>query len=1053
MVLWSWAMSGAGFWRGGIVGATAMWCVLSLVGVASAQTTSTIAGRVADSSGGVLTGVTVTARHVATGHSRAVVTGADGRYVLPLLPVGGYELRAELSGFKPLVRKGVETTVAVTTVVDLTLEVGGVAEEVTVAGSTQQVNVSSSELSYLVSGKALEELPLNGRNYTDLAMLQPGVIPYANRDGGSVVAHGLGMSINGQDPRSNVYLLDGTLLNDFTNAPAGSAASTALGLETVREFRVETNAYSAEFGRNSGGQVNVLTKSGTNSVHGSAYEFHRNDAFDARNFFDGASQPDFWRNQFGATVGGPIAQDRLFYFAGYEGLREKLGRTVSTFVPDDNARQGLLPDPARPGQFVNVGVNPAVAPYLNEYPRANGPNIGQGIAGYTFGFDQRITEDFAQGRIDYNRGPSHQFFGRYTYDDAEQQLPTDYPQFPRSFLSRNQFFTGEYRWIASASTLHTFRLGFSRTRIGQNVEANTSTTLAPFVPGRLVGDIDVANLQRFGPQSSANLRLVQNVFSGQYSVVQTRGRHLLKAGGLVERYQMNMVNPTFSLGIYTFSDLRAFLENRPLRFVGLTPEAQFDRYWRSTLFGVFAQDEFQVSQGLTLNGGVRYETYTMPVDIYGRDATLITMADREPTLGRLFDHPPRANVSPRGGFAWDPFGDGRTSVRGGYGLYFNTQNQQNLIVTVTNPPATPRPVIANPTFPNPFPRPGSISIRPMQWDIENPRVHVWNVNVQRELWADTVVTAGYAGSRGTHLLRSGDVNVAQPTTLPDGTPFIPLGTPRPNSAFTTIELKSSDGDSWYKAFILDVRRRFVGGLALQSSYTLSSSEDTTQASTFFSDATNGTTSAFPEFIPGYNKGPSDFDARHNWVVNFTWEIPFARNLDGAAKALLDGWQLSGIGQLRSGNPLTVFVASNRSRSQWAPSLGPGIGPDRPSYAPGRGPDDAVLGRPDQWFDPTAFVLQPAGTFGNTGRGDFDGPDLKTLDLSLLKSTRWSRLGDVGRVELRIEAFNVFNHANFSPPNLTVFSGTDGQPPLSTFGRVRSTVTSSRQIQLGLRLVF
>jgi hypothetical protein len=569
-----------------------------------------------------------------------------------------------------------------------------------------------------------------------------------------------------------------------------------------------------------------------------------------------------------------------------------------------------------------------------------------------------------------------------------------------------------------------------------------------------MGSIDVGGLQRFGTQSSANLRLVQNVFSLAQNLTYTRGRHLLKAGGLVEHYQMNMVNPTFSLGIYTYADLRSFLENRALRFIGLTPEAQFDRYWRSTLFGVYAQDEFQVTSRLTLSGGLRYETYTMPEDIYGRDSTLVTMADREPTVGRMFKDPPRGNLSPRTGFAWDATGDGRTSVRGGYGLYFNTNNQQNWIVTVTNPPFTPRPVIANPKFPNPFPAPGSISIRPVQWDLENPRLHVWNASVQRELPFATVLTVGYAGARGLHLLRSSDVNLAQPTTLADGTVFIPAGTPRINPAWTTIELKSSDGDSWYRALILEVRRRWSQGLSFQSSYTLSRAEDTTQASTFFSDATNGTTSAMPEFIPGYNKGPSDFNATHNWVVNFTWQIPFARDLGGVAGKLLDGWQLSAIGQARSGQPLTTFLASNRSRSQWAPSLGPGIGPDRPSYAPGRGPEDAVVGRPDQWFDPAAFVVPQAGTFGNTGRGDFDGPNLRTVDLSLVKSAPWARLGGLGRVDLRFEVFNVFNRANFAPPNLTVFAGrADTEQALPTFGRIRSTVTSSRQVQLGVRVAW
>jgi hypothetical protein len=1019
-------------------------CLLFVPGFASSQTTAAISGTIDDPSRGVLPGVTVTVTNVATNLVRSSVTGPEGRFVLVGLPPGQYDLSADLAGFKPHTRRNVEVAVAATVVINITLQLGALEIRDEVVNVAPVVNTSSSELSYLVGSETIERLPLNGRNYTDLALLQPGVLAFPHRDGGSVVAHGLGMSVNGQDPRSNVYLLDGTIQNDFTNGPAGSAAGTALGMETVREFRVETNAYGAEFGRNSGGQINVLTKSGTNRFSGSAYEYHRNDALDARNYFDSLGKPEFHRNQFGGSLGGPIAPDRLFFFVGYEALVERLGRTVSTVVPDDNARLGILP-------AGSVGVHPAIAPFLEEYPRANGPLLGQGLAVFNFPFDQRLDQNFVQGRIDYS-DQDRQFFGRYTLDNTTQFLPTDYPQFPRTFFSRNQFFTGEYREVLSPRTLTTARLSFSRTRIGQNVEANTSQALPPFVPGRAsTGAIDIGGLRRFGPQTSANLRLVQNVFSFQDDIVHVRGRHLLKGGALVERYQDNMVNPTFSLGIFAFPNLGAFLRNAPNTFIGLTPEAQFDRYWRFTLFGFYVQDDYQLTPRLTVNGGLRYEFSTLPKDIYGRDSALPDLTASEPVVGPLYENPTYTNLSPRVGFAWDLFGNGKTSIRGGYGLYFNTNNHQNLIVTVTNPPATPRPVIVNPTFPTPdFDRAGAISIRPVQFDLDNPRVHIFNVNLQRELWWRTGLTLGYAGSRGRHLLRSGDVNTARPVIQPDGTLFIPAGTPRQNRAFSTIELKSSDGESWYNALIVDIRRRLSGGVSIQSSYTLSKSEDTTQASTFFSDANNGTTSAMPEYIPDYNKGPADFDTRHNWVMSFTWEMPAPR----MAAAILGGWRLSGIWTMRSGQPLTVFVAANRSRSQWNPSRAPGIGQDRPSYAPGFGPENAINGTPEQWFNPSAFALQPAGTFGNTGRGDLVGPHLRTLDLSLGKEMRWAKLGGSGRIELRVEAFNILNHTNFGIPELRAFAGqADGEVPLATFGRISNTVTSSRQIQLGARVTF
>src|ERR671912_344199 len=326
---------------------------------ALAQTAATLSGTVHDPSNAVLPGVAVTARSGETGLTRTSVTGPEGRFVIPQLPPGVYEIRAELAGFKPHVRPEVRLAVAQSLTLNITLQVGDVAIVDVVTGKTPLVNTGSSELSYLVTSEQIEQIPLNGRNYTDLALLQPGVNAFPHRDGGSVVAHGLGMSINGQDPRSNVYLLDGTLQNDFTNGPAGSAAGTSLGTETIREFRVEANAYNAEFGRNSGGQVNVLTKSGANTFDGSLFTFHRNDALDSRNYFDTGEQPDFHRNQFGATLGGPIAKNRTFFFLGYEALIERLGRTISTFVPDDNARLGILPTGP-------VAVSPAVAPYLAE---------------------------------------------------------------------------------------------------------------------------------------------------------------------------------------------------------------------------------------------------------------------------------------------------------------------------------------------------------------------------------------------------------------------------------------------------------------------------------------------------------------------------------------------------------------------------------------------------------------------------------------------------------------------------------------------------------------
>ena len=535
-------------------------CLIAAETAALAQTASTITGTATDASGGALPGVSLTLQNAATGLLRTATTAADGRFVFAEIPAGTYNLRAELSGFRPVVRRDLPVTIAQALTVPVVMDIGGVEQAVTVEGGATAVNTQTSELSFLVGEQAIASLPLNGRNYTDLALLQPGVLAYPSRDGGSVVAHGLGMSVNGQDYRSNVYLLDGTLQNDFTNGPAGSAAGTALGMESIREFRVESNAYSAEFGRNYGGQINVLTKSGTNTLRGSAYEFHRNDALDARNYFDVAGKPDFTRNQFGGDARRPApAATGCSTSSATKALRETPGQDDHQLRARTTTRaRGVLPDGP-------VTISAAVRPYLDAIPRANGPSIGGGLATHTLRLRPDARPELLPGPRSTTRPAPRTSSSRATrYDDARAAAADRLPAVSRARSSRPTSSSPPSTATCSRTrTLQTARFGYSRTRIGQNVEANLASPLPPFVAGReLVGDIDIGGMQRFGPQSSANLRLAQNVYSGQYDVTHTRGRHLLKAGALAEHYRDFMTNPTFSLGIYTFANVRAFLENR-----------------------------------------------------------------------------------------------------------------------------------------------------------------------------------------------------------------------------------------------------------------------------------------------------------------------------------------------------------------------------------------------------------------------------------------------------------------------------------------------------------
>ena len=763
-------------------------------------TAATITGTVSDESGGIVPDATVKATNSETGATRTAVTDGQGRYRFASLPVGLYDIKVERAGFRTSIWKDVNLDVGQTVLIDLVLKVSPVTLEVIVTSPAPLINANSAELSYLVEEKKIEALPLNGRNFTDLALLQPGVQAFRNRQGGSIVAVGLQLNINGQEGRSNVYLLDGTITNNVTNGPASSGASTALGMEAVREFRVETNSYSAEFGRNMGGQINAITKSGTNKFHGSLFEFHRNDNLDARNFFDRKESPDFKRlpefkrNQFGFSLGGPIRRDKTHFFGAYEGLRENLGRTVTSTTPDLNARNGQLCD--RNGANCSAAtIRPEVKPYLDLFPLPNGEALGGGLARFRWAFQQLTDVDFLQLRLDHQFSNHDQLFGRYTLDDAGQQRGTAYPQFPNPFLSRNQFYTQQYQRTFSTRMVHTFRFGFSRTKIGQDVAANFSTPVAAFIPGRpIIGDIDIGGLPRFGPQVTANFRGIQNVFSYSDDMNYTKGKHTLKAGALVERYQDNLYNPTFSLGIFTFADLKSFLENRPLRFLGMTPASTFDRYWRSTLAGLYFQDEMRLRRNLTLTLGLRHEFATVPRDIQNRDSALLSIADADVTIGPAFRTSKWKKFAPRFGFAWDPFGTMRTSVRGGFGMYFNTQIQQNMLVTLGNLPAAERFVIPSPTFPVATFRPGlGRSMRPFDYNLKIPNSLIWNLNIQREVARDTLVTVGYAGSRGIHLIRAGDVNTVIPQTQPDGSLFFPLGAARPNPAWGTLELPLRPG--------------------------------------------------------------------------------------------------------------------------------------------------------------------------------------------------------------------------------------------------------------------
>src|SRR2546428_415381 len=576
-------------------------------------TSATISGTIKDQTGAVLPGVDVVVKNVDTGLTRSIVTDANGYFTVPGLPPGTYETRATLQGFGIAVER-VTLAVAQEAGLNLTLKVTGTEESITVVGTSALVDTRSAAMSAVVTEKTISELPLNGRNYIDLALLQPGVSNFSEKDSTSSSNRGTKLNINGMGFRSNSYLLDGANMRGYAGTATVSAAETTLGVETIQEFRVVTNAYSADYGRAMGGVISLVTKSGTNHVHGSGFEFFRDSSMDARNFFDRGSQPPpFRRNQFGTSAGGPIRKNRLFFFGGIERLQEDLGVTTTSFVPSEAARSGAF-----------APINPVMRRYLDLYPQPNAGDVGvnTGIGQYSYEFNQPTRENFYQGRVDYTVSDKDSIFARYTYDGANQRVTAGFPDFATNSVSKNQFFTSEYKRIISPALLNTARFSHSRLRFEQLPDFLQVPDLAFIAGQNEIGVINVGGWSGLGGTTTNPSSNNSFYWTASDDVSYVKGRHLLKSGALIEHLRTNKLTATNIRGSYTFANVRAFLAGTPTRFVGVPPGAQLERVRPNTLFGFYVQDDYRTTDRLTLNLGLRYEFYTLPAEMNGLDTTL-----------------------------------------------------------------------------------------------------------------------------------------------------------------------------------------------------------------------------------------------------------------------------------------------------------------------------------------------------------------------------------------------------------------------------------------------
>lgn len=1028
-------------------------CLL-LAEAALAQTVgASIQGTITDANGGAVPNVKVEVRNVDTGITQTVTTDTEGRYRVPLLPSGDYEVRVTASGFQPLLRRGITLSVGQDAVADATLTVGQIENTVTIEATAQTVNTTSAALSGLVTKEEIRDLPLNGRSFQQLALLQTGVSAALAAGNDPVGGRTPKITINGARPEQNNFLLDGTDINNVYNKTPGSVAGVLLGVEAILEFQVLTNAYSAEFGRSAGGVINAVTRSGTNAFHGSLFHFHRNSAFDAKNFFDPPNDkiPAFKRNQFGGVLGGPIRRDRTHFFAAYEALIERLGVTGVAAVPDANARQGILP--GRPP----VTLHPSIPAYLETlFPLPNGRNLGGGTAEYLFSLSQPTAEHFVQGRIDHKLSERDKLWGRYTLDGGNvDRQPSNKP--PVAFTkerSRNQYLSLEYQHSFASGALNTAQFGFNRSvQEADNERTVDIPANLSFVPGEPPGYINISGMV---VELGGDFRLPRldrlNNFQWADTFFLTRGAHALKFGAMGQRLQFNQNTVSQRGGVLNFANLEQFLLGRAISAdVALPGLVDPVRGYRQWLFGFFAQDDYKLRSNLTFNLGLRYEFITVPTEVNGKISNLRDVSDSRITVGDPWhNNPSLKNFSPRIGIAWDPFKDGKTAVRAGFGIFYDEILPKYYFFSGSlNPPFTTRTSIPNPPFPNIVAnfdpnRPIAAQLQTVNFDLQTPNIIQYNLSVQRQLPGNLDLTLAYAGSRGNHLIRLGDANLA-PESIVNGVKTYNPAAGRRNPNFTGIWQRVTDGQSFYNSAQVSVIKRYSSGFRAQLSYTFSRTIDDSSGINS-QDFGNNVQYVLDWYDRTIDRGLSAFHVKHNLTFNWTYDLPFGKNLTGLAAALVKGWQLNNITTIRSGVPFTVRLGFNRSGNLNTTSFSAN---ERPNLKPGAS-SNPVLGGPDRYFDVSAFELPAANTRGTLGRNTLIGPGLVSVDASVGKSFA---LGETRSLMFRAEVFNLPNHPNFAVPSgQIVFTNAQGAVA-PTAGRITSTVITSRQIQLGLKLTF